>query len=120
MLTQSNGRKPASGNVRRVERKRRPVWYIQARLPDGRQINRKLGPAHTGPGRPPDGFFTKRTAQAALRQFPADADRGVRHRCDLRRGGRRVIVLAEAPLRARRPRRRRPGPAAEERHLTRG
>jgi len=60
-----------------VKRKRGSVWYVQYRLPDGRQVQKKLGPAWTGGGRPPAGFFTKRTAERALRQILADADRGV-------------------------------------------
>ena len=37
--------RPVSGHVFRVERTRGPVWYAKYRLPDGRQIQRKLGPA---------------------------------------------------------------------------
>jgi hypothetical protein len=36
-----------TGHVFRVERKRGPVWYAKYRLPDGRQVQRKLGPAWT-------------------------------------------------------------------------
>ena len=56
-----------SGHVFRVDRKRGPVWYAKYRLPDGRQVQRKLGPAWTDRGRPPAGYFTKRTAEAWLR-----------------------------------------------------
>ena len=77
MHAQTSARRPASGNVRRVKRKRGDQWYIQARLPDGQQIQKRLGPAWSGNGRPPAGYFTKRTAQTALRQFLTDADRGV-------------------------------------------
>jgi integrase len=56
-----------SGHVFRVERKRGPVWYAKYRLPDGRQQQRKIGPAWTERGRPPAGYFTKRTAEAWLR-----------------------------------------------------
>ena len=34
-----------SGHVFRVERKRGPVWYAKYRLPSGRQVQNKLGPA---------------------------------------------------------------------------
>jgi integrase len=56
-----------SGHVFRVERKRGPAWYAKYRLPDGRQQQRKLGPAWTERGRPRAGYFTKRTAEAWLR-----------------------------------------------------
>src|SRR4051812_13672415 len=56
-----------SGHVFRVERKRGPAWYAKYRLPDGRQQQRKIGPAWTERGRPPAGYFTKRTAEAWLR-----------------------------------------------------
>lgn len=56
-----------SGHVFRVERKRGPAWYAKYRLPDGRQVQRKIGPAWTERGRPPAGYFTRRTAEAWLR-----------------------------------------------------
>ncbi|MDP9385216.1 MAG: H-NS histone family protein, partial [Actinomycetota bacterium] len=56
-----------SGHVFRVERKRGPQWYAKYRLPDGRQVQRRVGPAWTGRGRPPAGHFTKRSAEAWLR-----------------------------------------------------
>ena len=34
-----------SGRVFRVDRKRGPAWYAKYRLPDGRQVQRKVGPA---------------------------------------------------------------------------
>src|SRR4051812_45588735 len=67
---------PISGHVFRVDRKRGPVWYAKYRLPDGRQVQKKLGPASSGRGRPPAGFFTKRTAQAWLDDVLAQARRG--------------------------------------------
>ena len=51
----------------RVERARGPAWYAKYRLPDGRQVQKKLGPACTERGRPPAGYFTKRLAEDALR-----------------------------------------------------
>lgn len=57
---------PISGHVFRVERKRGPVWFAKYRLPDGRQVQKRIGPAFTGRGRPTAGTFTKRTAQAWL------------------------------------------------------
>lgn len=68
--------KPPSGHVFRADRKRGPVWYMKYRPPDGRQVQRKLGPAWTGRGRPPAGYFTKRTAEDALREILDGARRG--------------------------------------------
>jgi hypothetical protein len=66
-----------SGHVFRVERKSGPVWYAKYRLPDGRQVQKKLGPAWTERGRPAAGDFTKRTAEAWLREVLDEARRGV-------------------------------------------
>lgn len=41
------------------------------------QVQKKLGPAWTGRGRPPTGFFTKRLAEAWLRSTLDEARRGV-------------------------------------------
>jgi integrase len=67
---------PISGHVFRREGKRGPVWYAKYRLPDGRQIQRRIGPAWTMRGRPAEGFYTRRTAQAWLDQVLAEARRG--------------------------------------------
>jgi hypothetical protein len=55
---------------------RGPVWYAKYRLPDGRQVQKKLGPAWTERGRPPAGYFTKRTAEAWLIDVLAQARQG--------------------------------------------
>jgi integrase len=34
--------KPPSGHVFRMDRARGPVWYAKYRLPDGRQVQKKL------------------------------------------------------------------------------
>jgi integrase len=68
--------RPVSGHVFRVERQRGPVWYAKYRLPDGRQVQRKLGPAWTRRGRPAAGYFTKTLAQEWLDSTLADARRG--------------------------------------------
>ncbi len=60
----------------RVERTRGPVWYMKYRLPDGRQVQKKLGPAWTDRGRPAAGYFTKRLAEEALRTVLHEARRG--------------------------------------------
>src|SRR3954452_8863352 len=65
-----------SGHVFRAERKRGPVWYAKYRLSDGRQIQRKIGPAWTERGRPPAGWFTRRGAEAWLRELLDQARRG--------------------------------------------
>jgi integrase len=52
------------------------VWYAKYRLPDGRQVQKKLGPAWAERGRPPAGYFTKRTAEDWLRGTLDEARRG--------------------------------------------
>jgi integrase len=77
-----------SGRVLQVERKRGPVWYAYYREPSGRQHQKLVGPAWAGRGRPPAGYYTKRTAEDWLRDrlledaqrfltAPADATPGV-------------------------------------------
>jgi len=66
-----------SGHVALVRRKRGPQWYARYRLPDGRQVKKRLGPAWTEGGRPPAGHYTEKTAKAELREILADAQRGV-------------------------------------------
>jgi integrase len=68
--------RPPSGHVFRVVRSRGPVWYAKYRLPDGRQVQKKVGPAWTERGRPPVGYFTKRTAEDWLRDLLDQARRG--------------------------------------------
>lgn len=68
--------RPVSGHVFRAERRSGPVWYAKYRLPDGRQVQKKLGPGWTQRGRPAAGYFTKRTAQAWLDETLATARRG--------------------------------------------
>ena len=73
----SNGRvRMPSGHVFVIERKRGKFWYAKYRLPSGRQVQRKLGPAWTERGRPPAGYFTKRTAEGWLRDTLDAARRG--------------------------------------------
>jgi integrase len=62
------GMKWGSGQVAIIKRKRGPVWYARYRLPSGRQVQKLLGPVWTGSGRPPAGYFTKRTAEDWLRK----------------------------------------------------
>ncbi len=60
----------------RVERNRGPCWYAKYRMPDGRQVQKKIGPAWAERGSPPAGYFTKRTAEAWLRETLEAARRG--------------------------------------------
>jgi hypothetical protein len=55
-----------TGHIFRVERERGPVWYAKYRLPDGRQVPKKVGPAWTERSRPANGYFTKRLAEERL------------------------------------------------------
>ncbi len=52
------------------------MWYAKYRLPDGRQVKKKLGPAWTKRGRPPAGYFTRRQAEEWLRAALDQARRG--------------------------------------------
>ncbi len=65
-----------TGHVFRVDRAKGPVWYAKYRLPDGRQVQRKIGPAWADRGRPAAGYFTRRTAEAWLHEVLAQARRG--------------------------------------------
>jgi hypothetical protein len=67
---------PISGHVFRREGKRGATWYAKYRLPDGRQVQRRIGPAWTERGRPGGGYYTRRTAQAQLDHVLAQARRG--------------------------------------------
>src|SRR5260221_2653881 len=76
MLRVSGESRTPSGHVFRVDRARGPVWYAKYRLPDGRQVQRKIGPAWSGRGRPPAGYVTKRGAEEWLRSVLDEARRG--------------------------------------------
>src|ERR1700722_939871 len=65
-----------SGHVFMADRMRGPVWYAKYRLPDGRQLQKKLGPAWTERGRPPVGYYTKRLGEDWLRDVLDQARRG--------------------------------------------
>ena len=67
-----------TGHVRLVKRDRGPKWYAKYRLPDRRQVQKMLGPAWTERGRPPEGYYTRKTAEAELRRLMTDAERGER------------------------------------------
>jgi integrase len=65
-----------SGHVFRVERAKGPVWYAKYRLPDGKQVQKRIGPAWADRGRLPAGYFTKRTAENWLHEVLSQARRG--------------------------------------------
>jgi integrase len=67
---------PISGHVFRRQGARGDVWYAKYRLPEGRQVKRRIGPAWPGRGRPTAGYFTKRTAEAWLDGVLVEARRG--------------------------------------------
>jgi hypothetical protein len=75
MQTQRNRR--VSGHVYRKQQKKGPTWYWKVRLPDGGEERKAIGPEWTGTDRPPDGYFTKRTAQVALEARLTDLHRSV-------------------------------------------
>jgi len=75
----------ASGQVFRVDRKRGPVWFAKYRLPDGRQVQKRIGSAWTQCGRPAEGTSTKRTAEAWARLL-AGGSAGARARGDVATG----------------------------------
>src|SRR5215216_4805865 len=66
----------ATGHVYIVRRKHGPQYYMKYRLPDGQQVQKKLGPAWTGKGRPAAGHYTRKTAEEALQAILTDARRG--------------------------------------------
>jgi integrase len=55
--------KRPSGHVYRVEGPRGEVWYAKYRLPSGRQVKKRLGPAAPPRTRPPAGSFNRRLAE---------------------------------------------------------
>ena len=70
-------RQPISGHVYRHEGARGAVWRAKYRLPDGRQVHKTIGPVWTERGRPRAGYFTKRGAEAWLREVLDQARAGV-------------------------------------------
>jgi len=67
---------PLSGHVFRREGRRGGVWYAKYRLPDGRQVQRRIGPAWSQRGRPAAGYYTKHTAERWLAELMQQARRG--------------------------------------------
>lgn len=52
------------------------MWRAKYRLPDGQQVQKKIGPAWTGRGRSPEGHYTKRIAESWLDEVLAQAREG--------------------------------------------
>jgi integrase len=65
-----------SGHVRLVKRKRRDQWYVKYRLPSGKQVEKRLGPAWTERSVPPAGYYTRKIAEAELEAILTDVRRG--------------------------------------------
>jgi integrase len=66
-----------SGHAYVREGTRGKVWYAKYRLPDGRQVKKRIGPAWCGRGPPPAGSFDKRTAERWLQDVLDQARAGV-------------------------------------------
>src|ERR1700730_18241917 len=72
-----------SGHLKIIERQRGLVFYAKIRrpirLPNGdvvsKQTHERLGPLWKGTGRPPEGFYTKRTAEGELQDRLAELRR---------------------------------------------
>ena len=71
---------------------------MKYRLPDGRQVQKKLRPAWTERGRPPAGYFTKRLGEDTAAEYFSyiEHDRG-RKPSTLRRYCRRACPPTPAP-----------------------
>ncbi|MGH2603027.1 MAG: tyrosine-type recombinase/integrase [Dehalococcoidia bacterium] len=67
----------ASGFVRTRQLAGGAVYYAMLRLPDGRRLQRRLGPAWTKRSRPPDGYLTKAQAEARLQAILSGQDEDV-------------------------------------------
>lgn len=94
---QAQGNRPVSGHVFRVDRKRGPRWYMKYRLPEGRQVQKCLGPEWPDKGAPAPGYFNRRTAEAALQATLTDVRRGLL--ANVGRSGATVADAAEEWLR---------------------
>ena len=107
-----------SGHVFRVDRARGPQWYAKYRLPDGRQIQRRIGPAWTARGRPAAGHFTKRSAEAWLDDALTEIRRG-QHADSIRTGATVADAAAEWLRWAEHDRACKPSTLTDYRHTAR-
>jgi integrase len=67
----------ASGFVRVIERQDGPVFYALLRMPDGRRLQRRLGPAWSKRSRPPAGYLTRSQAESRLEAMLNGQDESV-------------------------------------------
>lgn len=65
-----------SGTIELRKGKRGSVWHAKYRLANGSQRMKKIGPAWNERGRPPGGYFTRKTAKGELDAILTDARRG--------------------------------------------
>ena len=65
-----------TGHVSLRQRNRGLVYYVKYRTADGRQLQRLLGPAWTERGRPPVGYYTRKTAEEALQSILVEQRQG--------------------------------------------
>lgn len=77
MQTQRNQRRSVSGHIYKQKRAKGDVWYWKIRLPTGGEERKAIGPVWTNSGRTPAGFFTERSAKAALEARLTDLRRGI-------------------------------------------
>jgi integrase len=69
--------RPATGHVFMRDGKRGRRWYIKYRLPNGRQVQKEIGPAWTSRReKPPLGYLTRASAQTVLDETLVRARRG--------------------------------------------
>ena len=68
-----------TGNLKLIDRRGGPVWYVRTRVPGRRPEDtlRRLAPAHLGGGKPPAGHLTRRQARDALADLLAAERRRV-------------------------------------------
>lgn len=86
-------RSAATGTIYRHDGARGPIWRAKIRLPEGKHIHRRVGPAWTQRGRRPAGHYTKQTAEKWLRDKLRQADDGTL--AGLVKTGRTMTQLAD-------------------------
>src|SRR4051794_36924444 len=108
----------ASGQVFCIDRVRAAQRYAKYRLPDRRQVQRRIGPAWTERAGPAHGYYTKRTAQAWLRDVVDRTHRGT-IRGPVRAGATFADAAAEWLRYVEHDRARKPSTVAGHRALVR-
>jgi integrase len=71
------GEPKPTGFVRVIRRAGGPVFFAMVRTPDGRRLQRKLGPAWVRRSRPPEGYLTRAQAEAKLQAILRGEDQSV-------------------------------------------